>query len=338
MATKLKPNDPRVKYETKQIRGKTYSYILGEPEGTKVDTIFLVHGWPDLAFGWRNQIPYLMSLGYQVVAPNLVGYAGTDAPQDLKQYSFKSVSDDLAELAREFVGVDGQIVLGGHDWGGLQVWRTAYYYPKLIKAVFSVCTPLLPLSKEYIPLEDIIAAGHLQNFKYHLQLKGPDVEAHVTGKEKIRQFFRALYLGRTPDKEPGFTMDRGLHIDILDKIEHPPLLDADELEYYVEQYSLQKAPELRGPLNWYRTREINANEEIELAKEPPSRFEMPSLFIAATHDAALPPALSQGMEAAYADLTRAEVNATHWALTEAAHEVNDHIGKWLDKVNGTPKL
>ncbi|KAL7937590.1 alpha/beta-hydrolase [Trichoderma chlorosporum] len=337
--SKLKPNDPRVKYETKQIRGKTYSYILGEPEGPKVDTVVLAHGWPDLAFGWRHQIPYLMSLGYQVIAPNMLGYAGTDAPQDLKQYSLKNVSDDVAELARHFVGQDGQIVLGGHDWGGFVIWRLAYYHPTLVKAIFSVCTPMAPLITEYTPLEAIIASGRLQNFKYQLQLKGPDVEAHVTGKDKLRQFFKALFGGRDPNNELGFNMEDGILFDKLDKVRDPPLLDADEVEYYAEQYALQKAPELRGPLNWYRTREINANEEIALGKDArPMRFEQPSLFIAAAHDAALPPAMSKGMDKAFTNLTRAEVDASHWALTQAGPEVNEHIAKWLTKINSAPKL
>ncbi|UKZ54845.1 hypothetical protein TrVGV298_008659 [Trichoderma virens] len=315
--SKLKPHDPRVKYETKLVRGKTYSYILGEPEGPKVDTIVLVHGWPDLAFGWRHQIPYLMSLGYQVVAPNMLGYAGTDAPEDLKHYSYKSVSDDLAELARHFVGQDGQIVLGGHDWGGAVVWRTAFYHPKLV----------------------IIGAGRLQNFKYQLQLKETFVQDHVTGKDKLRQFFKAIYYGQGPNREVAFNMEHGLIIENLDLIQDPPLLDAAELEYYVEQYSLQKAPELRGPLNWYRTREINAKEEIALGKtNPPRKLEQPALFIAASKDTALPPAMSQGMEAGFKDLTRGEVDATHWALTQAGPEVNELISNWLTKVNSAPKL
>ncbi|RFU79055.1 epoxide hydrolase [Trichoderma arundinaceum] len=337
--SKLKPNDPRVKYLTKQIRGKTYSYILGEPQGPKVDTVVLVHGWPDMAFGWRNQIPYFMSLGFQVIAPNMVGYAGTDAPQDLEEFSFKNTSADLAELAREYVGEKGQIVLGGHDWGGSVVWRLAYYYPELIKAVFSVCTPLHPLNADSTSLEDIIAAGGLPNFKYQLQLKGPDVQAHVQGKDKLRKFFKALYGGRGPNDEPGFNTSQGLIFDNLDKLGAPLLLDADELEYYVEQYSLQKTPELRGPLNWYRTREINAKDEIPRAKNgPPLKFEMPALFIAASKDAALPPSMAKGMDAAYTDLTRAEVNASHWALTQASDEVNSQIGKWLNKaLNGAIK-
>ncbi|UKZ80627.1 hypothetical protein TrVFT333_008390 [Trichoderma virens FT-333] len=295
--SKLKPHDPRVKYETKLIRGKTYSYILGEPEGPKVDTIVLVHGWPDLAFGWRHQIPYLMSLGYQVVAPNMLGYAGTDAPEDLKHYSYKSVSDDLAELARHFVGQDGQIVLGGHDWGGAVVWRTAFYHPKLVKAVFSVCTPAAPMTTEYTPSRSSSARDACRTSSTNCSSRKPSSKTT------------------------------------------PPLLDAAELEYYVEQYSLQKAPELRGPLNWYRTREINAKEEIALGKtNPPRKLEQPALFIAASKDTALPPAMSQGMEAGFKDLTRGEVDATHWALTQAGPEVNELISNWLTKVNSAPKL
>ncbi|KAM0265202.1 hypothetical protein ACHAQJ_000355 [Trichoderma viride] len=337
--SKLKPNDPRVKYLTKEIRGKTYSYILGEPQGPKVDTIVLVHGWPDMAFGWRCQIPYLMSLGFQVVAPNLPGFAGTDAPQDLKEYSFKNVAADFAELAREFVGEKGQIVLGGHDWGGAVIWRLAYYHPELIKAVFSVCTPLHPLSTEVVHLEDIIAAGGLPNFKYQLQLKGPDVQARLQGKDKLRQFFLAMFGGRGPNGEMGFSTSDGVIFDKLDKLSQPSLLGDDELEHYVDQYSLQEAPEMRGPLNWYRTREINSEDEIDRAKNgPPLRYEMPALYISATRDSALPPSMSKGMEAFYADLTREEVNASHWALVEAGDEVNRLIAQWLNKVlNGAIK-
>ncbi|KAL7798474.1 Alpha/Beta hydrolase protein [Trichoderma ceciliae] len=338
-ASKLKPNDPRVKYLTKQIRGKTYSYILGEPQGPKVDTIVLVHGWPDMAFGWRHQIPYFMSLGFQVVAPNMVGYAGTDAPQDLEEFSFKSTAADVVELARQFVGEKGQIILGGHDWGGALIWRVAYYYPELIKAVFSVCTPLQPLSTNPVPLEDIIAAGGLPNLKYQLQLKGPDVQARVQGKDMLRKFFGALYGGRGPNGEPGFDTSHGLLFDNWDKLGQSPLLDADELEHYVEQYSLQKAPELRGPLNWYRTREVNSKHEIDRARNgPPLKYEMPALFISATNDAALPPSMSKGMDAFYTDLTRAEVNSSHWALTQAGDDVNRHIAKWLNRaLNGVIK-
>lgn len=69
MVDKLTPND--VQHKTAVLNGKTYSYILAEPQGKRLDTVFLVHGWPDMSFGWRYQIPYLASLGLRVVAPDM---------------------------------------------------------------------------------------------------------------------------------------------------------------------------------------------------------------------------------------------------------------------------
>jgi hypothetical protein len=53
MVDKVSPTDPRIEFKSAQLNGVTYSYILAEPQGKAVDTIFLIHGWPDLAFGWR---------------------------------------------------------------------------------------------------------------------------------------------------------------------------------------------------------------------------------------------------------------------------------------------
>ena len=79
-----------------------------------------IHGWPDLALGWRNQISFLAEeYGFRVVCPDLPGFGETDAPQvppeeSLSFYSFKRVADDVRELARR-LGC-ARIVLGGHDW------------------------------------------------------------------------------------------------------------------------------------------------------------------------------------------------------------------------------
>jgi hypothetical protein len=53
MVDKITPTDPRIQFKTANLNGVTYCYILAEPLEKAVDTIFLVHGWPDLALGWR---------------------------------------------------------------------------------------------------------------------------------------------------------------------------------------------------------------------------------------------------------------------------------------------
>ncbi|KIE02953.1 epoxide hydrolase, partial [Metarhizium majus ARSEF 297] len=331
MASKLVPNDPRVREETASIRGKQYNYILGEPASTPIETVFLIHGFPDMNFGWRNQIPYLVSLGLRVVAPNMLGYAGTSRPDDLAQFSHKSISADIRELAIKFVGEDGQIVLGGHDWGGALVWRTVLWYPEIIKAVFSVCTPFAPPNPVWVPLEDHIAAGRLTNFKYQLQLAGPDVERELQSEEKVRQFLNGMFGGWGEDGKMGFSTSEGVLFDNLPGLGPSPLVSKEELDHYAARYMLQSAPPMRGPLNWYRTRKINYEEELALTKDL-KQVSTPALFISATQDAALPPAMSAGMDRWFKDLTRGEVEASHWALTQTGDEVNKLIGAWLNKV------
>jgi pimeloyl-ACP methyl ester carboxylesterase len=160
MIDKITPNDSRVQYKTAKLNGVTYSYILAEPQGRPLITVFLIHGWPDLSLGWRYQIPLLVSLGIRVVAPDMMGYGGTDAPESPTFYTYKRAADDIAGLAKQ-IGVSS-IILGGHDWGGAVVFRVALHYPKLVSAVFSVCTPFTPPRKMFID------ATVLPNFKYQV--------------------------------------------------------------------------------------------------------------------------------------------------------------------------
>ncbi|KJZ72191.1 hypothetical protein HIM_08456 [Hirsutella minnesotensis 3608] len=335
--SKLVPNDPRVKHASAMIRGKTYKYIVGEPQNkSPIDTVVLVHGFPDLGFGWRYQVPYLMSLGFRVVVPDMLGYAGTARPDDLNEFSLKNIADDVEALARTFVG-DGQIILGGHDWGGAAIWRVALWHPELIKAVFSICTPFVAPKKEFVPLEKAIAAGHLTNFRYQLQLRGPEVEEKIQGEEKIRQFISAIHGGVGVGRKKAFTVDKGVNFDELPGMENSTTLPKEELDYYVQQYMLQDAPQLRGPLNWYRTMKINFDDELQLADKN-TTLNMPALYIGATKDTALPPSMSAGMDQYLPNLSRGEVESSHWAPTEAAADVNRQIGSWLDGVlNGAIK-
>lgn len=102
---------------------------------------------------------------------------------------------------------------------------------------------------------------------------------------------------------------------------------------------------LHGPLNWYRTRRINFEDDLEWvdprrSKQSyanPSRLGtkqvmQPVLFISGRLDAVLKPEMSKGMEMFVANLRRREVEAGHWALTQVPREVNETLGKWLDEV------
>lgn len=57
---------------------------------------------------------------------------------------------------------------------------------------------------------------------------------------------------------------------------------------------------------------------------------IPTLFIQATYDSVLKPEMSRSMEKFLPNLTRGEVAATHWALTQKPDEVNGIIQKWIE--------
>jgi len=341
MATvdKLKPNDPRVERKSALINGKTYHYLLGNPPN-QTGTIILVHGWPDLSLGWRYQVPYLLNtLRLRVIVPDMLGYGRSDSPQDLSAYSLKSVCADLAALAAEVTGSKTrQIILGGHDWGGAVVWRFALWYPHLLKAVFSLCTPFYPVRDGPYMDPETMVRRVLPNFAYQLQLAGPDVEANIVGRDRIRQFLRTLYDGRAEGpggkREPGFTTERGAIFDVIDRVGPSPILPdgPDDLDFYVDEY--MRHGTLRGPLNWYRTSKINYDEERELVKEgvdkhKTTRVSAPSMLIVASKDVALPPKMAAGMEAYFDSLVTHEVDADHWVHWRAPEQVNVLIGEFL---------
>jgi len=231
-------SDPRVEHKTAQLNGQTYHYLYAVPKsGEYTHTVFLIHGWPDLSMGWRYQIPLLVDMGMRVVAPDMMGYGGTDAPKvppnSIKLYGLKRASDDIAALAKEVNAP--QIILGGHDWGGFVVWRAAQWYPKLITHVFSVCTPYTAPSDKYFSTEDLVK-GPLPQFAYQVHLASGEVEKSVNDEQSIRQFLSGMYGAKGPNGEVTFVPEKGILVENLPKIGESKILNGKYLDYYVKQY------------------------------------------------------------------------------------------------------
>ena len=62
--------------------------------------VVLCHGWPDLAFTWRYQVPALVAAGYHVIAPNQRGYGNSSRPTEVAAYDVAHLADDLVALLR----------------------------------------------------------------------------------------------------------------------------------------------------------------------------------------------------------------------------------------------
>ena len=72
-----------------------------------------LHGFPELAFSWRHQLPLLARLGFRAWAPNLRGYGRTTRPPHVKDYAIDRLVADVAALIDH--ANPTSVVLIGHD-------------------------------------------------------------------------------------------------------------------------------------------------------------------------------------------------------------------------------
>ncbi|CAG8976543.1 hypothetical protein HYALB_00011020 [Hymenoscyphus albidus] len=130
--------------------GNTYSYAHF-PAGSAEEkafkpTVLLLHGWPSSSHGWIYQIQHLVSLGFGVIAPDLLGYGQTSCPTDPEEYTFTRMGEDLISML-EMVGLrtnNKSIHVVGHDFGSLFLSYLVAKYPSLARSCVFVSVPCTP--------------------------------------------------------------------------------------------------------------------------------------------------------------------------------------------------
>jgi len=98
--------------------------VHGDPDGRPV---VLLHGFPDSAQLWRNQVPPLVDAGFRVITPDLRGYGRSDRPEDVSAYSLVFPAADVVAILDE-LGIAAAHVVG-HDFGAALAWVTATFFP-----------------------------------------------------------------------------------------------------------------------------------------------------------------------------------------------------------------
>ena len=88
---------PSISTTTRLPNGTTYCYVHIKPSGQKPYILFL-HGWPSSSYDWRHQIDYFSKLGYGIIAPDLLGYGGTEKPKEPEAYRMKKMSEEVVGI------------------------------------------------------------------------------------------------------------------------------------------------------------------------------------------------------------------------------------------------
>ena len=166
----------------------------GEP-GAPV--VVLAHGFPELAYSWRHQIPALAAAGYHVVAPDLRGYGRSTRPADIADYNVAELSADLIGLLDD-VGAEKAVFIG-HDWGAPVVWSSAQLHPDRVAAVVGLSVP--PIPRAQIPPTQAFRAIFGDNFFYMLHFQEPgvaDAELDADPAKTMRRMIGGLRASDDP--------------------------------------------------------------------------------------------------------------------------------------------
>ena len=107
--------------------------VRDEGEGPPV---LLIHGFPDSADLWRNQVLALTSAGFRAIVPDLRGFGESGKPTEIGAYRVgRSVADMVAVL--NTLEVEKATVVG-HDWGAGVAWALAAFAPQRVEKLVAM--------------------------------------------------------------------------------------------------------------------------------------------------------------------------------------------------------
>jgi len=112
-------------------------FVLEQGQGPLV---LLCHGWPELSYSWRHQIPAIAEAGFHVVSPR---HARLLAAQARRQISVPTASSTMSGDMVAIVSALGekQGRYRRHDWGAPVAWHAAMFRPDIFTKVAGLSVP-----------------------------------------------------------------------------------------------------------------------------------------------------------------------------------------------------
>ena len=280
--------------------------------------VILCHGWPELSYSWRHQIPAIAGAGFHVVAPDMRGFGRTGAPDDVNAYSIFDTVGDMVGLVAALGEKHAFIV--GHDWGAPVAWHAALFRPDIFSAVAGLSVPP-PSRGRGRPLDTLRESG-IANF-YWQYFQAPGIAEQEFERDIALTMRTLLGRGFSDPAASLFIEDgKGFLGDAKADRPLPGWLTEADLSHFIGAY---RQSGFRGGLNWYRN--IDRNWELT-APWQDAQIHQPSLFIAGSKDSVITGLIGakrvQDMERVLPNLKQKLIidGAGHWVQQERPDEVN----------------
>jgi pimeloyl-ACP methyl ester carboxylesterase len=277
--------------------------------------IVLCHGWPELAFTWRHQVPALVAAGYHVIAPNQRGYGHSSRPAEVTAYDITHLSGDLVALLDHYGYEDATFV--GHDWGAFVVWGLTLLHPHRVNKVINLSLPYqVRGEKPWIEALEELFGGDFYFVHFNRQ---PGV-ADAVLDDNTFPFLRNLYRKNVPPAEP----QPGMAFINLAGAEKPlgePVMSDSELAVFVSAF---ESSGFTGGINWYR----NLDRNWHLLADVDPIIRQPTLMIYGDRDVI---ARLENLTDYVPNAEVVNLDCGHWIQQEKPEETNQAILKWLDQ-------
>ena len=294
--------------------------------------VVLTHGFPELAYSWRRQIPALAAAGYHVLAPDQRGYGGSSRPADVQAYDIAALTGDVVGLLDEADVQRAAII--GHDFGAVVSWAMPLLHPDRVAAVAGLSFP--PVPRPLTPPTEAFRRTVGDNFFYILYFQEPGPADAELGEDPARTMRLMLGGMRMPaDEAAAVRMVSPGPIGFLDRLTEPSQLpdwlSTEELEHYVSEFTRTG---FTGPLNWYRCFDRN----WQIMGSPAARsITVPALFIGGTDDPALAfTRVDRAREVVEGPYRHVMIEgAGHWIQQECAERINAELLDFLSEVRWT---
>jgi pimeloyl-ACP methyl ester carboxylesterase len=274
--------------------------------------VVLCHGFPELWYSWRHQLPALAQAGYRAVALDMRGFGQSSIPAEIEAYDMPRLRGDLVGLLDE-VGEE-RAVFVGHDWGAVVVWQLALAQPERVAAVAGLSVPFTPRSPA--PPVQLLRRARGEDF-YIVWFQEPGVADAALSRD-VR---RTLTAGEA-------WTSRWAQSD--EPPRRPSWLAEEDLEVYVSSF---ERTGFTGGLNYYRNLDRNWELSAHLADR---RVERPALFLTGSRDPVATFMPAEAMDGWVTDLRERVVveGAGHWVQQERPEEVNQALLGFLAGLEG----
>jgi len=285
--------------------------------------VILIHGFPELAYSWRHQLPVLAEAGYRAIAPDMRGYGGSDKPPHVTDYTIQKLLGDIEGLMKA-LSIDKAIIIG-HDWGAMLTWHMALLAPQRMVGLITLNIPHIPRP----PINPITYMRWKLGKDFYIVNFQKSDEADRRFAEDPRRFINVMMRRKQFSRGPSKSGPRKRQplslIRALDQDEPAgeALLSDRELDVYADAFA---AGGFTGPINWYR----NWARNWKSTKGVDQTVRVPALFVGASNDIIISQKQIEAMKPFVPDLEIQMIeNCGHWTQQDKPDELNRIILEWL---------